>query len=102
MLPTIANMVQFYITHGRELALLCLSLCVADVSWDAVVIHWLTFGSAEAEKELTRSAQETLRAPTPVSLRPKESQEPMITQLREWGTSSMDDDHRTRDVIIAT
>ena len=54
MLPTIANMVQFYITGGRELALILLSLCATDVSWDAVVIHWLTFGSAEAEKELTR------------------------------------------------
>lgn len=30
MLPTIANMVQFYITEGRELALICLTLCTVD------------------------------------------------------------------------
>lgn len=30
MLPTIANMVQFYITQGRELALICLTICVID------------------------------------------------------------------------
>lgn len=30
MLPTIANMVQFYITKGRELALICLTLCTLD------------------------------------------------------------------------
>lgn len=100
MLPTIANMVQFYITRGEEVALICLSLCVADVSWDAVIIHWLTFGSAEAEKELTRSAQESLRAATPGSLHPKESQEPMVTQLREWRSISMEERDGARDVII--
>ncbi|KAJ4989970.1 hypothetical protein SVAN01_04617 [Stagonosporopsis vannaccii] len=100
MLPTIGNMVQFYITHGREVALLCLSLCVADVSWDAVVIHWLTFGSAEAEKELTRSAQETLRAPTPGSLRPKESQEAILTPLQDLRTDPGDKKHMERDAII--
>lgn len=100
MLPTIANMVQFYITHGRELALLCLSLCVADVSWDAVVIHWLTFGSAEAEKELTRSAQETLRASTPGQLRPKESQEAILTPLQDLRAIPVDRKHIERDDII--
>lgn len=99
MLPTIANMVQFYITGGRELALICLSLCVADVSWDAVVIHWLTFGSVEAEKELTRSAQESMRAPTPGSLRPKESQEAIVPQLHEWRVDSIDEKHEARDAI---
>ncbi|KAF9694047.1 hypothetical protein EKO04_007857 [Ascochyta lentis] len=100
MLPTIANMVQFYITGGRELALICLALCVADVSWDAVVIHWLTFGSVEAEKELTRSAQESVRAPTPISLRPKESQEAMIPQLREWRADSEDNKYEVRDTVV--
>ncbi|KAF2641391.1 hypothetical protein P280DRAFT_397991 [Massarina eburnea CBS 473.64] len=57
MLPTMANMVQFYITGGRELAVVCISLCLADgetslfehwlweanriaVSWDVLVLHW--------------------------------------------------------------
>jgi hypothetical protein len=100
MLPTIANMVQFYITGGRELALVCLALCVADVSWDAVVIHWLTFGSVEAEKELTRSAQESMRAPTPGALHPKESQEAIVRQLHEWRVNSIDEKHEARDAII--
>ncbi|KAJ4370858.1 hypothetical protein N0V86_008551 [Didymella sp. IMI 355093] len=102
MLPTIANMVQFYITGGRELALICLSLCVADVSWDAVVIHWLTFGSAEAEKELTRSAQESLRsmrAPTPGTLRPQESQEAILSQPRAWRVDSIDEKNEAGDAI---
>jgi hypothetical protein len=81
MLPTVANMVQFYIMNGEELALICLTLCIVDgkshkptnsasctltngntVSWDTVVIHWLTFGSAEAEKDLTRSMMASQRA----------------------------------------
>ncbi|KZM20553.1 hypothetical protein ST47_g8291 [Ascochyta rabiei] len=99
MLPTIANMVQFHATGGRELALVCLALCVADVSWDAIVIHWLTFGSVEAEKELTRSTQESMRAPTPLSLRPKESQEAMNSQLGEWRVATADDQHETKDTV---
>ena len=101
MLPTVANMVQFYITGGRELALICLSLCVADVSWNAVVIHWLTFGSAEAEKGLTRSAQESMREPTSGSLRPKESQEAIIPPLRDWRVNSIDEKRVIRDAITA-
>ncbi|KAF3037668.1 hypothetical protein E8E12_007052 [Didymella heteroderae] len=102
MLPTIANMVQFYITGGRELALICLSLCVTDVSWDAVVIHWLTFGSAEAEKELNRPAQEsmrTMRAPTPGSLHPKDSQEVILSPPRPWRVDSIDEKNEARDAI---
>ncbi|KAF2626505.1 hypothetical protein BU25DRAFT_459617 [Macroventuria anomochaeta] len=105
MLPTIANMVQFYITGGRELALICLALCVADVGWDAVVIHWLTFGSAESEKELTRSTQESMHSmhvSTPGSLRPKESQEAIIPPLHEWRVNPVDEKHEARDVIIAS
>ncbi|KAF2650780.1 hypothetical protein K491DRAFT_608173 [Lophiostoma macrostomum CBS 122681] len=62
MLPTVANMVQFYIMSGKELALICLTLCTMDVSWDTIVIHWLTFGSAEAEKDLTRSLTSSYQA----------------------------------------
>lgn len=99
MLPTIANMVQFYITGGRELALVCLALCVADVSWDAIVIHWLTFGSVEAEKELTRSAQESISAHTSGALRPKESQEAIVPQSHEWRVDLIDEKHGARDAI---
>ncbi|OAG12864.1 uncharacterized protein CC84DRAFT_1080632 [Paraphaeosphaeria sporulosa] len=30
MIPTVANMIQFYVMHGRELALVCLALCTID------------------------------------------------------------------------
>lgn len=30
MLPTVANMIQFIITKGRELAVICLTICVVD------------------------------------------------------------------------
>ncbi|KNG51420.1 hypothetical protein DDE82_000738 [Stemphylium lycopersici] len=56
-IPTAANMIQFVITKGEELGMICLTICLVDVCWDALVIHWLTFsasGSA-AERELSRS-----------------------------------------------
>jgi hypothetical protein len=99
MLPTIANMVQFYITSGRELALICLALCVADVSWDAVVIHWLTFGSLDAEQELDRSVQESLHAISPTSLRRNESQEAIVPPLNGYRVDSMDEKHKAKDAI---
>jgi hypothetical protein len=59
-LPVAANMIQFLITGGRELGMMCLTFCMVDVFWDALVIHWLTFGSsAAAEKDLLRSTQAT-------------------------------------------
>lgn len=59
-LPVAANMIQFLITGGKELGMMCLTFCMVDVFWDALVIHWLTFGSsAEAEKDLLRSTLAT-------------------------------------------
>jgi hypothetical protein len=59
-LPVAANMIQFLITGGKELGMMCLTFCMVDVFWDALVIHWLTFGSsAAAEKDLLRSTQAT-------------------------------------------
>ncbi|KAH7128557.1 hypothetical protein B0J11DRAFT_408135, partial [Dendryphion nanum] len=55
ILATVANVTQFYVAKGRVRATICLSTCLIDVCWDTVVIHWLTFGSAEAEKHLDRS-----------------------------------------------
>jgi hypothetical protein len=53
-------MIQFLITGGKELGMMCLTFCMVDVFWDALVIHWLTFGSsAEAEKDLLRSTLAT-------------------------------------------
>lgn len=93
MLATTANMVQLYITAGRGLALVCLTVCVLDISWDAVVIHWLTFGSVVAEKELTRSVH------TPSSFRPKESQEAIMPQLREYRVDPSDEEPEVSNAI---
>ncbi|KAF3044391.1 hypothetical protein E8E12_010091 [Didymella heteroderae] len=53
MLPTVANMTQFYIMDSRELGWVCLTICTLDVSWGVIVVNWLTIGSAEAESNLT-------------------------------------------------
>ncbi|KAJ4398309.1 hypothetical protein N0V91_010285 [Didymella pomorum] len=53
MLPTVANMTQFYIMNSRELGWVCLTICTLDVSWGVIVVNWLTIGSAEAESNLT-------------------------------------------------
>ncbi|PSN73492.1 hypothetical protein BS50DRAFT_607105 [Corynespora cassiicola Philippines] len=61
-IPTAANMIQFYVTEGKELGMICLAICMFDVVWDTLIIHWLTFGSSgEAEKNLTRSTQSSRR-----------------------------------------
>ncbi|KAI4641803.1 hypothetical protein J4E93_007902 [Alternaria ventricosa] len=56
-IPTAANMVQFFLTRGEELGMICLTICLVDVCWDALIIHWLTFSSSAsaAEKDLSRS-----------------------------------------------
>jgi hypothetical protein len=79
-IPMAANMIQFVITKGEELGMICFTICLLDgkyqsipsseepqvtrsncvaVFWDAMVIHWLTFNSsgANAEKALSRSTQ---------------------------------------------
>ncbi|KAH7414417.1 hypothetical protein DE146DRAFT_34835 [Phaeosphaeria sp. MPI-PUGE-AT-0046c] len=52
-IPMMAMMLQFVITNGEELGTICLILCVVEVVWDTLVIHWLVFGaSAQAAKGL--------------------------------------------------
>lgn len=64
-LPVAANMIQFLLTGGRELGMMCLTFCMADAFWDVLVIHWLTFGSsAKAEKDLLRSTEGSMQALT--------------------------------------
>ncbi|KAF9696182.1 hypothetical protein EKO04_006067 [Ascochyta lentis] len=61
-LPVAGNMIQFIVTRGEELGMICLTLCMVDVFWDALVIHWLTFGSsAAAERDLLRSTETSSR-----------------------------------------
>ncbi|KAH4043149.1 hypothetical protein HBH98_231170 [Parastagonospora nodorum] len=52
----LANMIQFTLTKGEELGMICFTICMIDVFWDCLVIHWLTFGSsARAERSLAQS-----------------------------------------------
>ncbi|OAG09804.1 uncharacterized protein CC84DRAFT_453686 [Paraphaeosphaeria sporulosa] len=53
MLPTVGNMVTFYVMRGRELGWICLTICTLDVSWGVLIINWLTIGSAQADRALT-------------------------------------------------
>lgn len=81
MLPTVANMAQFYVMNSRELGWVCLTICTLDgpssslevspaninadmpaVSWGIIIVNWLTIGSAEAENNLTTLvSQRTIR-----------------------------------------
>ncbi|KAF2626168.1 hypothetical protein BU25DRAFT_344289, partial [Macroventuria anomochaeta] len=68
MLPTVANMTQFYIMNSRELGWVCLTICTLDISWGIIIVNWLTIGSAEAENNLTTlMSQRTLRNDQPGS-----------------------------------
>ncbi|UPX15601.1 uncharacterized protein EKO05_0006044 [Ascochyta rabiei] len=63
MVPTVANMTQFYIMNSRELGWVCLTICTFDISWGVIIVNWLTIGSAEAENNLsTLMSQRTLRS----------------------------------------
>ncbi|KAH4180725.1 hypothetical protein HBI25_177320 [Parastagonospora nodorum] len=46
-IPMMANMIQFVLIDGEELGTMCLALCVVEVAWDALVIHWLALGTSE-------------------------------------------------------
>lgn len=61
-LPVVVNLIQFLVTGGRQLGMICLTFCMVDVFWDVLVIHWLTFGSSvAAEKDLLRSTDASSR-----------------------------------------
>ncbi|CAN9414750.1 unnamed protein product [Alternaria alternata] len=50
ILPTGGNLAAICILVGKELAFICLTLCTFDVTWAAIVFHWLTIvGTDENE-----------------------------------------------------
>ncbi|KAL5399238.1 hypothetical protein PMIN06_000986 [Paraphaeosphaeria minitans] len=64
MLPTVGNMVTFYVMRGRELGWICLTICTLDVSWGVLIVNWLTIGSAQADRALTTlMSQQTVSEP---------------------------------------
>lgn len=95
-LPVAANMIQFIVTRGQELGMMCLTFCMIDAFWDLLVIHWLTFGSsAAAEKHLLRSTETSSRQaltrqqesiPSRCSSR-REEREPIVVKAPEMAYS---------------
>jgi hypothetical protein len=108
MLPTVGNMVQFYVMNGRELGWICLTVCTLDgklssslsyytiiltnmtaVSWGVIVVNWLTIGSAKAEKNLTTLiSQQTLCV----------QEEPNVGGFNSYAQSSLTE--RPRAVVL--
>ena len=41
-IPTVANLYVLAYIHGHEQGWLCFTLCTGDITWDVIVIHWLT------------------------------------------------------------
>ncbi|KAF2131489.1 hypothetical protein P153DRAFT_196566 [Dothidotthia symphoricarpi CBS 119687] len=56
-IPMAANMIQFMVTKGQELGMVCLTICLVDVFWDVLVIHWLTFSSADPDVDPSRQVE---------------------------------------------
>ncbi|KAA8625207.1 hypothetical protein PtrSN002B_002400 [Pyrenophora tritici-repentis] len=50
IVPTAGNLAALTILVGKELAFVCLTICTLDVTWAAVVFHWLTLAGSD-EKE---------------------------------------------------
>ncbi|KAF3005671.1 hypothetical protein E8E13_004559 [Curvularia kusanoi] len=85
-IPVVANMIQFIVTGGSELGMLCLTFCMIDVFWDCLVLHWLTFGaSSEAERDLMRSTTQASSQFGLVEDRRQESVPPSRSSSRREG-----------------
>ncbi|EUC39799.1 hypothetical protein COCMIDRAFT_110541 [Bipolaris oryzae ATCC 44560] len=55
--------IQYFCVEGKGVALVCSTICLVDVFWGYVVIHWLTDGaSTEAEKDISCSSELTTSA----------------------------------------
>ncbi|EMD93695.1 hypothetical protein COCC4DRAFT_208302 [Bipolaris maydis ATCC 48331] len=53
--------VQYFFVEGKGVALVCSTICLVDVFWGYVIIHWLTDrASAEAEKDISCSSGLTI------------------------------------------
>ncbi|KAF2183193.1 hypothetical protein K469DRAFT_522002, partial [Zopfia rhizophila CBS 207.26] len=50
LVGTVANWTVIYIMKGRELGWLCLASCLGDVTWDALIVSWLTIRGTEEER----------------------------------------------------
>ncbi|KAG9195880.1 hypothetical protein G6011_01001 [Alternaria panax] len=51
IVPTAANLTSLCILQGHELAFICLTICTFDVTWAAVVLHWLTMAGTDEKEE---------------------------------------------------
>ncbi|CAN9387069.1 unnamed protein product [Alternaria alternata] len=56
ILPTAGNLAAICILVGKELAFICLTLCTFDVTWAAIVFHWLTIVGTDENEGATPAA----------------------------------------------
>ena len=40
--PTVANLYILAYVHGHEQGWVCFSVCISDITWGVMVVHWLT------------------------------------------------------------
>ncbi|RYO28264.1 hypothetical protein AA0113_g12213 [Alternaria arborescens] len=57
ILPTGSNLAAICILVGKELAFICLTLCTFDVTWAAIVFHWLTIVGTDENEGATPAPQ---------------------------------------------
>ncbi|KAJ5061428.1 hypothetical protein J3E72DRAFT_385362 [Bipolaris maydis] len=50
VLPASGNLTALWIYQGKMPAFMCFTICIFDVTWAAVVLHWLTMASADKRK----------------------------------------------------
>ncbi|XP_014554067.1 hypothetical protein COCVIDRAFT_105956 [Bipolaris victoriae FI3] len=50
VLPASGNLIALWIYRGKMPAFMCFTICIFDVTWAAVVLHWLTMASADKKE----------------------------------------------------
>ncbi|MCJ1225383.1 hypothetical protein MMC12_002032 [Toensbergia leucococca] len=66
VIPTTANLVILFRIHGREQGWLCFTICTIDITWQAIIIHWVssdieTPADVHAARELAQAEENRLR-----------------------------------------
>lgn len=60
---SMTNGVLFFVWHERPSAWLCLSLCVMDMSFGTLVVHWLSYGGSTIDSHPSRSQSTSATLP---------------------------------------
>ncbi|KAL6155653.1 hypothetical protein ACJQWK_05579 [Exserohilum turcicum] len=76
-----ANMVQIIATKGDELGMICMTICLVDVFWDVLVIHWLLFGLSGSAPDRDPMPSKATFSEGPSTLAPGRAQSELKSQL---------------------